>query len=175
VTFGPTSGWATAATLQSMGTAATKDRTSPGGGTYPSRRALRYQERKDRARNRLIAIISAVVLVAAGALIIATSTGGSDTTTTTAPFVGTTLNIVLGDYVIQGDLTAPAGNVRLQAVNQGGIVHNVGVRGRPISGDMQPGGSFTLDVGALAPGTYQLYCDIPQHVANGMVADLVVT
>ena len=116
-----------------------------------------------------------MVLVAAGALIIATSSGGSDTPATTVPFVGTTLNLVLGDYVIQGDLTAPAGPVRLQATNQGGIVHNVGIRGVAISGDMQPGRSFTLDVGTLAPGTYKLYCDIPDHVAKGMVADLVVT
>ncbi len=103
------------------------------------------------------------------------SGGQADTTSTTVPFVGTTLNLVLGDYVIQGDLTAPAGNVRLQAINQGGIVHNVGIRGVAISGDMQPGRSYTLDVGSLAPGTYQLYCDIPEHVENGMVADLVVT
>lgn len=95
--------------------------------------------------------------------------------TKTLPFGGTTLQLVLGDYVIQGDLTAPAGEVRLQAVNQGGIVHNVGVRGVAISGDMRPGRSFTLDVGTLAPGTYKLYCDISDHVAKGMVADLVVT
>jgi hypothetical protein len=116
-----------------------------------------------------------VLLLAGGALIIATSSGGDASTATTVPFVGTTLNIVLGDYVIQGDLTAPAGRVRLQAVNQGGIVHNVGIRGVAISGDMQPGGSFTLDAGTLAPGTYKLYCDIPDHVAKGMVADLVIT
>jgi plastocyanin len=77
--------------------------------------------------------------------------------------------------VIQGDLTAPAGNVRLQAINQGGIVHNLGIRGGPISGDMQPGKGFTLDVGSLAAGTYQLYCDIPGHVEKGMVANLVIT
>jgi manganese oxidase len=157
-----------------MGTA-TKDRASSGTGNYPSRRALRYQERKDRKRNRLIAIVGAVVLVAAAGVIIATSSGGSDTTPTTAPFLGTTLDVVLGDYVIQGDLTAPAGNVRLQAVNQGGIVHNVGIRRGPISGDMQPGGAFTIGLGTLAPGTYELYCDITDHVAQGMVANLVVT
>ncbi len=116
-----------------------------------------------------------MVLVGAGLGIAILSSSGSDTSATTVPYVGTTLNLVLGDYVIQGDLTAPAGNVRLHAVNQGGIVHNVGIRGVAISGDMQPGGSFTLDVGSLAPGTYQLYCDIPDHVAKGMVADLVIT
>ncbi|HEX3090396.1 MAG TPA: cupredoxin domain-containing protein [Ilumatobacteraceae bacterium] len=157
-----------------MGTAATKDR-APDTRNYPSRRQLRYQERKNRARNRVIAIVSAVLLLAVGGIVVVMSSGGSDTAPTTAPFNGTTLNVVLGDYVIQGDLTAPAGNVRLQAINQGGIVHNVGIRRGPISGDMQPGRGFTLDVGSLAPGTYQLYCDIPDHIAKGMVANLVIT
>lgn len=108
------------------------------------------------------------------ALIVVVS-GGEGKTETTTPFVGTTLNVGLGDYTIFGDLTAPAGAVRLQALNQGGIVHNVGIRRGPISGDMQPGGSFTIALGVLAAGTYELYCDIPGHVEQGMVANLVIT
>ena len=53
--------------------------------------------------------------------------------------------------------------------------HNVGIRRGPISGDMQPGGSFTIELGVLAAGTYELYCDIPDHVEQGMVANLVIT
>jgi hypothetical protein len=83
--------------------------------------------------------------------------------------------VVLGDYVILGNLTALAGRVRLQAMNQGGIIHNVGIRGGPISGDMRPGKGFTIDLGQLAPGTYELYCDIVGHVERGMVANLVIT
>src|SRR5438045_2282262 len=154
---------------------APKSRT-PTTRAYPSRRELRYQERKNKARNRWIVVISGVLIVAVGTAIVALSSGASQaTTTTTAPFNGTTLNVVLGDYSIQGDLTAPAGKIRLQATNQGGLVHNIGIRGGPISGDMQPGKGFTLDVGSLAAGTYQLYCDIPDHAAKGMVANLVIT
>jgi len=142
---------------------------------YPSRRELRYRERRNKARNRWIVVLVSVLVVAVGATIVAASMGGGDPTTTTAPFNGTTVNVVLGDYVIQGDLKAPAGNIRLEAINQGGLVHNVGIRGGPISGDMQPGKGFTLDVGSLAAGTYQLYCDIPDHVTKGMVANLVIT
>jgi Sulfocyanin (SoxE) domain len=116
----------------------------------------------------------AVVLAMLVALIVVVA-GGEGKTETTTPFVGTTLNIGLGDYTIFGDLTAPAGAVRLQAQNQGGIVHNVGIRRGPISGDMQPGGSFTIALGVLAAGTYELYCDIPDHVEQGMVANLVIT
>jgi hypothetical protein len=61
-------------------------------------------------------------------------------------------------------------------------VHNIGVRGVKISRDIQPGEKdFILDVGVLAPGTYELYCDIinsvdkTSHVSQGMVANLVVT
>jgi len=143
--------------------------------SYPSRRELRYRERKNKSRNRWIIVVASVIVVAAGIAIVAVASSGGETSTTTAPFNGTTVNVVLGDYVIQGNLTAPAGNIRLQAINEGGIVHNVGIKGGPISGDMQPGKGFTLDVGSLAAGTYQLYCDIPGHVGKGMVANLVIT
>jgi len=157
-----------------MSTRRVKGRT-PETRTYPSRRELRYRERQNKARNRLIVVIVAVLVLAVAITIAAMSSGGNDAATTTAPFNGTTLNVVLGDYVIEGDLTAPAGNIRLQAINHGGIVHNLGIKGGPISGDMQPRKGFTLDVGSLAAGTYQLYCDIPDHVAKGMVANLVIT
>jgi plastocyanin len=154
---------------------AKKKQTAEETKAYPSRRALRYQHKQAQARNRVIIAISAVLLVAVIALIAVVAGGGDDSPSATAPYDGTTVNVILGDYVIQGDLTAPAGKVRLQAINQGGIVHNVGVRGGPISGDMQPGRGFTLDLGTLVPGTYKLYCDIAGHVAKGMVADLIIT
>jgi manganese oxidase len=157
-----------------MGTATKKPDPSRAS-VYPSRRAQRYEQRKARTRNRIIAVFSAVFLVAGVVLIVTIAGGGDETTSTTAPFVGSTLNVVLGDYVILGDLTAPAGNVRLQAVNQGGINHNVGIRRGPISGDIQPGRSFTIGLGSLAAGTYELYCDLPDHVEQGMIADLVIT
>ncbi len=154
-----------------MGTASKKPATT----AYPSRRALRYQQRQAKSRRRIIVAISAVLLVSAVVLVVVVSSGGDGGSATTTPFDGSTLNITLGDYVILGDLTAPAGPVRLQATNQGGIVHNVGVRSGPISGSIQPGKSLTLELGTLVPGTYQLYCDIVGHVEKGMVADLVIT
>ena len=85
------------------------------------------------------------------------------------------MHIGLGDYTIFGDLTAPVGALRIEALNEGGIIHNVGIRGGPISADIRPGKSFTFDANVLTPGTYQLYCDIVDHVAKGMVADLIIT
>jgi hypothetical protein len=120
-------------------------------------------------------VVGVVVLASTVIVVVVAKTGSNGGTATTTPFAGSTVNVTLGDYVILGDLTAPAGPVRLKAINEGGIVHNVGVRGVPISGDMQPGKGFTLDVGELAAGTYELYCDIVGHVEKGMVANLVIT
>jgi manganese oxidase len=154
--------------------AASKKKPHTETSAYPSRRALRYQQKQAQTRRRIIAAISAGLIVIAVVLVVVVS-GGDGESATTTPFDGTTLNLVLGDYVIQGDLTAPAGPVRLQAVNQGGVPHNVGIRGGRISGEIKTGDSLTLDIGTLAPGTYQLYCDIVGHVEKGMVADLVIT
>ena len=139
-----------------------------------SRRAQRIQQRKARTRHRWIAAITGVILaVTVGVIVVVSSSGGG--ATKAAPFQGTIVQLTLGDYSIEGNLTVPSGPVRLQAFNAGGLVHNVGIRGVAISGDIQHGKSFTLDVGVLAPGTYQLYCDIVGHVEHGMVADLIVT
>jgi plastocyanin len=139
-----------------------------------SRRAQRYEARKARARRRMLVVIGVVVLVTT-VVVVVVSSASNDSAPTTTPYAGSTVDVTLGDYVILGNLTAPAGRVRLQAMNQGGIIHNVGIRGGPISGDMRPGKGFTIDLGQLAPGTYELYCDIVGHVERGMVANLVIT
>ena len=140
-----------------------------------SRRAQRYEERKARTRRRLFVVIGIVMLVATVIVVVVVSSASNDSAPTTTAYAGSTVDVTLGDYVILGNLTAPAGSVRLQAINQGGIIHNVGVRRGPISGDMRPGKGFTIDLGQLAPGTYELYCDIVGHVEQGMVANLVIT
>jgi plastocyanin len=138
-----------------------------------SRRAQRYHARRTKARWRVIAAIgAALVVIAVVAIVVLSGSGGN---TKTVSFVGSTVEVALGDFTITGNLTAPAGEVRLHAVNGGGIRHNIGIRGGPISGDVPPGSQTTVDVGDLKPGKYQLYCDIVGHVEQGMVAELVVT
>lgn len=114
------------------------------------------------------------VLVIAAAVVAVVSTQRDDATST-APYDGTTIEVSLGDFTINGNLTAPAGKVRLHAVDSGGATHNVGLRGGPISTNLQPGAVTMLDLGELAPGTYELYCDVADHVQRGMVAQLVIT
>lgn len=137
-----------------------------------SRRAARYQQRRARARRKLLGAIGGVtLLVVIGLAVIANRGDGPGA----PPFAGHTAEVELGEFFIRGQLTAPAGPIRLHASNIGGIRHNVGVRGGPISGDALPSRDLTLDIGTLAAGTYELYCDIPEHAQQGMVANLVVT
>jgi hypothetical protein len=94
---------------------------------------------------------------------------GSDT------FATTTLDLALGDYFIDGDLEVAAGPLILSATNIGLEPHDVGIRRVKISGVLFTGDTAELDVGVLEPGAYELFCDISDHVARGMVATLIVT
>jgi hypothetical protein len=138
-----------------------------------NRRAQRRQQELARRRRRrgmvLLAPLLVVGLVGAGVVLFS---GGDDAE---PEFSGTVLDLELGDYWFQGDLTGPAGPIRLAATNVGADRHNVGIRRVKISRELQPGESLVLDVGTLAAGEYELYCDLPGHVEAGMVAPLVIT
>ena len=115
----------------------------------------------------------ATVLLAAAIVTVVVIRG--DSASSKPPYDGTTIAVSLGDFTITGNLTAPAGKVRLHAVDNGGATHNVGLRGGPITTNLQPGADTMLDLGTLAAGTYELYCDVPGHAQRGMVAKLVIT
>ena len=155
---------------------ATREQVKPSPHAVGSRRAQRYQEHRRRIRHQIIGVTSAVILVATLTVVYVASSGGGDTTETTTPFVGTTVDVILGDYLIAGDSPRRAGEVRLEAVNQGGIVRDTSVSaaGRSVATCNRVGASRSTSV-HLLPGTYQLYCDIVGHVEQGMVADLVIT
>ena len=87
----------------------------------------------------------------------------------------TVAELELFEFGISGDLEMPSGPITLSATNTGGIPHNVGVRGVAISNEIGPGDSLELELGELAPGQYELYCDIVGHEDAGMVADFTVT
>ena len=144
-----------------------------------SRREERYLKQKRRKRVRIM-IATGVVALIAIVLVLVFALGGSDTSKPTA-FNGSVVKVTLSEFAIKGNLTVPTGAVRIDATNIGGVVHNIGVRGVKISRDIKPRENFILDVGVLAPGTYELYCDIinpvdkTSHVSHGMVAKLLVT
>ena len=59
--------------------------------------------------------------------------------------------------------------------NGGSMVHNLYVTGTDLKGaDLAAGASETLDLSGLAPGTYELYCNIAGHKESGMKTNLVI-
>jgi len=130
-----------------------------------SRRAQRAIAAQRKKRLRTLWVVGALVVAAIVVVGFLSIGGGSDSFT---------IDVALDDFSIEGDLEAPAGAVKLSVVNVGAIPHNVGLRGGPIGADLDPGESAELDLGELTPGSYELYCDIADHVEQGMVATLVV-
>jgi hypothetical protein len=140
-----------------------------------SRRAQRHHQRIVRHRRRIALAVGGAVAVAAVVvgIVVAIAAGGDDDSAT--PPAGNVARLELGEYFIRGDLEQLAGPVTLSATNVGAIDHNVGIRGGPLTNSIKPGDERQLELGDLAPGTYELYCDITGHVDNGMVATLTVT
>ncbi len=88
----------------------------------------------------------------------------------------TTVDVTLTEFSIDGQLTAPAGDVTLNVTNVGSVEHNLVVRELGTKTPMlAAGGSATLNLGDLPAGTYQLYCEVAGHESSGMSAELVVT
>ncbi len=88
----------------------------------------------------------------------------------------TTLAVTVREFAIEGELTAPAGNVTLSITNDGSMIHNVEVRDMGlVSPDVGPGATVTLLLGDMAPGTYTLFCNIAGHEASGMITTLTIT
>ena len=85
------------------------------------------------------------------------------------------LDISLSEFAIEGELSAPAGDVTLNIVNGGAIEHNLAVRELGLqSNNLMSRGVDTLSLGELEPGTYELYCSISGHAESGMTAELVI-
>ncbi len=144
--------------------------------TGQSRRAERAQRRQRQQRQKKVAALAAaVVVVVAVAALIVVMTGGDGDDGGDGDGDETVAELDLFEFGISGDLEMPAGPITLVATNTGGIPHNVGIRGVAISNEIAPGDSLELDLGELAPGDYELYCDIVGHAEAGMVAPFVVT
>ncbi len=93
-----------------------------------------------------------------------------------ASTASTQLELTVREFSIDGQLTAPAGDVTLNISNTGSMTHNVEVRGLGlVSPDVGSGGVVTLALGQLSPGTYELFCNIAGHEASGMVTTLTIT
>ncbi len=139
-----------------------------GGGPYRS-----PQPQETGSRFVLTLILGALFICTLGfvAIVVAALTVGSGGTTP----VETTLQVSVQEFSITGELVAPAGDVTLEITNAGSMSHNVELRGTgQVSPDVGPGGTVFLDLGEMAPGTYELFCNIAGHEASGMVTNLTI-
>jgi len=73
------------------------------------------------------------------------------------------------------ELTAAAGEVTIELVNESGIPHNVEVEGNGVEevSETISEGSTELTL-TLEPGEYEFYCAIPGHKEGGMEGTLTV-
>ncbi len=89
--------------------------------------------------------------------------------------VSTTADLTLSEFAITGTTTVPAGTVTLNIANVGTVEHNVGVPSLGLtSRNVGPGGTTQLALGDLAPGSYEVICEIPGHADSGMKTTLTV-
>jgi plastocyanin len=74
-----------------------------------------------------------------------------------------------------GDLSASAGNVTIKLVNDSDVPHAVEVEGNGVEEESETvtGGETELTVD-LKPGTYEYYCPVDEHKAQGMEGTLTV-
>jgi plastocyanin len=75
----------------------------------------------------------------------------------------------------QTELTAAAGEVTIELMNESGIPHNVEVEGNGVEevSETITEGSTSLTL-TLDPGEYEFYCAVPGHREGGMEGTLTV-
>ncbi len=84
------------------------------------------------------------------------------------------IDVTLKEFSISGNFSAPPGDVTLNVSNGGTLVHDIVVTGLGKTAPINAGGTDTLVLAKLAPGTYEIFCDLPGHKASGMVTTLKV-
>lgn len=116
----------------------------------------------------------ALVLVAA--FLVVVGIGYKAHQSSTGPSVASNGNIdvTLSEFAIDGNFSAPPGDVTLNITNAGAVVHDVVVTGLGKTAPIDAGGTDTLILAKLAPGSYEIFCDLPGHKASGMVTTLKV-
>ncbi len=129
----------------------------------------------DRGMLSLFAALTAVfvfVLGTIGVIVVVNDTASSSSTGSGSSQV----EVTLSDFAIAPKtMSAAAGQVTLSIKNDGAVLHNVQIAALgKTSADLAPGAHGTLDLGNVAPGTYEVICAVPGHAAAGMTATLVV-
>jgi plastocyanin len=135
----------------------------------------------------MLAGVAVALVLSGGALIVAAggSSGGGALAAASAVGVAaadaapidarTTVSFELDDLDVRpGDHAVAAGG-SVEVVNVGAIPHDLVIEGHDVGTPMlDPGESYTFDTAELEPGTYEVICTVPGHVAAGMLGTLTV-
>lgn len=83
--------------------------------------------------------------------------------------------VTMSDFAFTpSDIALPAGG-SIEFVNDASQPHDFHVEGGLSTPHVDGGDSFVLDLSELAPGTYDVWCEIPGHKDAGMQGTLTVT
>ncbi len=88
----------------------------------------------------------------------------------------TVVEVSLSEWAITPNMLYPAaGEVILKVTNDGAMVHNLAIPslGKKTA-DLAPGATEELDLGTVAAGAYDMFCEIAGHAASGMTGQLMV-
>lgn len=133
----------------------------------------RYRVSRDSWTFVLFGIVAVVALLSVVVLVIALDNDGDggDGSGVAAPPIQAELSefeIVLSTGQVE------AGGV-IEITNAGTMIHDLAIRGTDLATpEIDPGGTASLDISSLAPGTYEVYCTIPGHADSGMSTTLVI-
>jgi FtsP/CotA-like multicopper oxidase with cupredoxin domain len=121
----------------------------------------------------VVAIMGAAVAVLAAVVALR-----GDTVTAAGAGAGSgepqVVEYTLSEFTIEGPIEIGAGPTRFQVGNEGSMAHNLTLEGGPSTPDLNAGDTATLDLGALDPGSYVIFCSVPGHRESGMEATLTV-
>jgi FtsP/CotA-like multicopper oxidase with cupredoxin domain len=121
--------------------------------------------------SRFAVVVSLFALVMVG--VVAASDSGSKGGETVA---SGPVALGLTEFALApSSITVPKGG-SIAVTNNGTVVHNVAVVDTSVKvKDLAAGESATLDVSALDPGSYEIFCAVPGHKDSGMTGTLIVT
>ena len=95
-------------------------------------------------------------------------------TATPPPTLPSRTHVVLKEWSVTSSyIVMKAGPLEFNVDNVGEDDHNLSIKGRDDTVAVPPSGSGQLTV-THAPGTYTLYCSLPEHEAAGMRTTLTV-
>jgi manganese oxidase len=123
-----------------------------------------------------IALVLALAALVLGFIALG-NIGGDETESAGAADGGgevTYLDISLGALKLEPNhLMAEPGHIVLRVQNTDSQVHNLTIDGTATP-DLQPNATTELDLGQLAAGDYEMFCEIPGHKDAGMQGTLMV-